>query len=214
MIENTGSVLPAPARSGRKLRRGVGVGLTGALALAGLGLATGVASAAGSAGPSQARADGTQASSVHAAAAARVRTCTGGVAKRTQTVGSNTPTIFSSSTVSLLPTPLVVAGPSRGSDTLLLTWSSETQLRGNAKNTQFDWIEGIITVDGVPVTDVGGDQLALSGAPFYASNATQACVKIGKGSHRIQLQARVVSNSGQAETGWLDDWELRADVLD
>ena len=212
MIENTGPVLPAPARSGRKLRRGVGVGLTGAVALAGLGLATGVASAAGPAGPSQARADAPQASGVRAAAAA-VRTCNGGVSKRTQTVGSNTPTTFSS-TVSLLPTPLVIAGPAKGTDTLLLTWSSETQLRGNAKNSQFDWIEGIITVDGVPVTDTGGDQLALSGSPFYASNATQACVKIGRGNHKIQLQARVVSNSGQAETGWLDDWELRADVLE
>jgi hypothetical protein len=213
MIEKTGALLAAPARSRRTVRRGVGVGLTGALALAGLGLATGVASAAGTAGPSQARADGAQASAVHAASASAVRSCNGGVSKRTLTVGSNTPTTFSSS-ASLLPTPLVVAGPSKGSDTVVLTWSSETQLRGNASNSQFDWIEGIVTVDGVPVTDTGGSELALSGSPHYASNATQVCLKIGKGNHKIQLQARVKSNSGQSETGWLDDWMLRADVLD
>jgi hypothetical protein len=216
MIENTGPVLPPTARPRRGLRRGVGVGLSGALALAGLGLATGVASAAGtagSAGPSQARADGTATSAVHAAAASTVRACNGGASKRTLTVGSNTQTTFTSS-ASLLPSPLVVTGPSKGTDTVVLTWSSETQLRGNTSNSQFDWIEGIITVDGVPVTDTGGTQLALSGSPYYASNATQACVRIGRGNHRIQLQARLVSNSGQAETGWLDDWMLRADVLD
>jgi hypothetical protein len=212
MIENTRPV-PTPARPGRRLRRGVGV--TGALALAGLGLATGVASAAGtggSASSSQAHPDGPQVAAVHAAASA-VRSCNGGVSKRTLTVGSNTPTIFTS-TVSLLPSPLVVTGPSKGRDTVLLTWSSETQLQGNVKNAQSDWIEGIITVDGVAVTDAGASQLALSGSPYYASNATQACVTIGRGNHKIRLQARVVSNSGQAETGWLDDWELRADVLD
>jgi hypothetical protein len=215
MIEKTGPVRPAPARPGRRLRRGAGVGLTGALALAGLGLATGVASAAGTAGsgsPVQARAGGPQASA-HAAAAPAVRACNGGASKRTLTVGSNTPTTFTSS-ASLLPTPLVVTGPSSGSDTLVLTWSSETQLRGNTSNNQFDWIEGIITVDGVPVTDAGSSQLALSGSSYYASNATQACVRIGRGNHKIQLQAGLVSNSGQAETGWLDDWVLRADVLD
>jgi hypothetical protein len=216
MTENIGSVLRTPDRSGRTFRRAAGVGLTGALALAGLGLAGGVANAAGTAGsvtPSPRQDTGQQASGVHAAAAADVRFCNGGASKRTQTVGSNTPTTFSG-TVSLLPTPLVVPGPATGSDTLLLTWSSETQLRGNTKNAQFDWIEGIITVDGVPVTDVGPSQLALSGSSTYGSNATQACVRIGRGNHRIQLQARVVSNSGQSESGWLDDWMLRADVLD
>ena len=219
MIEKTGSALRTPARSDRRFRRAAAAGLTGVAALAGLGLATGVANAAGTAstagsGTASPRQDtGQQASGIHAATAGNIRFCNGGAPKRTQTVGSNTPTTFSG-TVSLLPTPLVVTGPAVGADTLLLTWSSETQLRGNTKNAQFDWIEGIVTVDGVPVTDAGTDQLALSGASTYASNATQACVRIGKGRHLVRLQARIVSNSGQAESGWLDDWFLRADVLD
>jgi hypothetical protein len=40
------------------------------------------------------------------------------------------------------------------------------------------------------------------------------CVKIRKGIHKIRMQAKVMNTSGQAETAWLDDWVLRADVLD
>jgi hypothetical protein len=210
MSENT---MAEVGRRPRRLRRGTAaVGMTAAVALGGLGFAAGAANAAG-AGPAGAQAGAAGASSRAAAAAARVVSCNGGPVKRVQTIGSNAFTTFTG-TVNLTPSPLVVAGPATGTDTLLLTWSSETQLRGNARNNQFDWIEGIIRVDGVPVTDVGPDQLALGGSPFYGSNATQACVKIKRGLHRITLSAKVVNTSGQAETGWLDDWLLRADVLD
>jgi len=150
-----------------------------------------------------------------AAAAATPRLCSGGAFKRMQSIGSNSPTtINGTAQVTLTPTPLVVAGPSKGTDTLLLTWTSETQLRGNTKGTDFDWIKGLISVNGVAVTDNGVDQLALSGASSYGSNATQVCLRVGKGLHRIRLAAKVVNSSGQAESAWLDDWLLRVDVLD
>lgn len=155
------------------------------------------------------------ATSAVAAAAAAPKFCSGGAFKRMQAVGSNSPTtITGTAQVTLTPTPLTVVGPSKGTDTLVLTWTSETQLRGNAKRSDFDWIKGLISVNGVAVTDNGGDQLALSGASTYASNATQVCLRVGKGVHRIRLAAKVVNTSGQAESAWLDDWLLRVDVLD
>jgi len=150
-----------------------------------------------------------------AAAAAAPKFCSGGAFKRMQAVGSNSPTtIDGTAQVTLTPTPLTVVGPAKGTDTLLLTWTAESQLRGNTKGSNFDWIKGLISVNGVAVTDNGVDQLALSGASTYGSNGTQVCLRVGKGVHRIRLAAKVVNTSGQAESAWLDDWLLRVDVLD
>jgi hypothetical protein len=208
------SVTPIRIRTTRTV---VAAGLVGAaVAFSGVGAVvasgstpreigqTGTASAASAAAPSKV-----------AAAAAAPRFCSGGAFKRMQAVGSNSPTtIDGAAQVTLTPTPLTVVGPAKGTDTLLLTWTSETQLRGNTKGADFDWIKGLISVNGVAVTDNGVDQLALSGASSYASNGTQVCLRVGKGVHRIRLAAKVVNTSGQAESAWLDDWLLRVDVLD
>lgn len=143
------------------------------------------------------------------------RSCNGGRHKYSRTKTANQFQILSGAAQQdLLAEPLVVAGPSTGRDTLLLTFTAETQLRGNSANDQFDWILGVLTVDGVPVTDVGLDQQALSGSSTYSSNAMQACVRIGPGLHKIQAKAAVVDNgTATAEEAWIDDIVLRADVL-
>ena len=147
-------------------------------------------------------------------AGVRTARCYGGVLKRSAAMKSNQFQIISNTTLQdLSTTPLIVVGPARGVDTVFLTFSAETQLRGNTANDQFDWVEGAITVDGVPVTDIGPDQLALTGSSTYSSNAYQACVRIGPGVHRINAQAAVVDNGSKTgESAWIDDFVLKADV--
>jgi hypothetical protein len=143
------------------------------------------------------------------------RVCRGGVHKKTAVAIAGTPQIISGSTpVDLLSTPLSVWGPASGADTLVLTLTAETQLRDNSDGALFDWLEGIILVDGVPVTDVGPDQLALTGSSTYSSSGAQACLRIGPGRHRIQVQGAVITNgTSPAESAWIDDIVLRADIL-
>jgi hypothetical protein len=142
--------------------------------------------------------------------------CNGGAFKRSLVRFSNDPQIISGATpTNLLSSPVTITGPSSGTDTVLVTATAETQLRGNTDNDQFDWIEGILTMDGVPITDVGSSELALTGSSTYSSNAIQACVQVGPGSHLLRFQAAVKDNgTSVGETGWIDDLVVRADVLD
>jgi len=142
--------------------------------------------------------------------------CNGGALKHSYTIGSNDFQLVGPvPTQSLSATSLTFAGPPSGTDTVMVTFSAETQLRGITDGSNFDWIEGQVNLDGVPITDVGPSQLALTGSPDYSSNAFQACVKVGPGIHRLTPRAGVVTNgSSTGETGWIDDWVLRADVLE
>jgi hypothetical protein len=190
-------------------RRAAVVG-TVALALA-LGSTT-VGLAAGARSP---QAGGTVAHSALVPAAVTPVSCNGGNLKFADTIGSNTPQVLSGSTLqNLSTTPLTFSGPATGKDTVMVTWTGETQLRGNTDGAQFDWVEGAIILDGNPITDVGPDQLALTGSSEYSSNGVQACVKVGPGKHTLNVQAAVITNgSSTAESAWIDDWVLRADVL-
>lgn len=142
--------------------------------------------------------------------------CNGGTFKRSLVRASNDFQVISGAVpVNLLASPITITGPATGTDTVLVTVSAETQLRGNTDAAQFDWIEGILTMDDVAITDVGASELALSGSSEYSSNAFQACVKVGPGSHLLRVQGAVKTNgSSVGETGWIDDLVVRADVLD
>jgi hypothetical protein len=148
-------------------------------------------------------------------AAVSATACNGGALKRSLVRSAFDPQIISGVTpVNLLTSPVVITGPASGTDTVLVTLTAETQLRGNTDGSQFDWIEGILTMDGVPITDTGSSELALSGSSTYSSNAAQACVTVGPGSHLLRVQADVKTNgTSVGETGWIDDLVLRADVL-
>ena len=150
------------------------------------------------------------------AAAVTPVACNGGVLKKTATIHSNTPQLVHvGSPQNLSSTPLTITGPASGADTLLITFSGETQLRGNTDGSLYDWIEGQTTLNGSPMTDSGPDMLALSGSPTYSSNSYQACFRIGPGVFQLMPRAGVVTNgSSVREQGWIDDWVLRADVLE
>lgn len=193
-------------------------GRAGIVALAVAGLAvTGTSAVFAAAAPKSPQAGGSTLAApalVHPNAVAATA-CNGGVFKRSLVRFSNTPQIISGAVpVDLLSAPVTITGPTSGTDTVLVTFSAETQLRGNTDNALFDWIEGIATMDGVAITDVGSSELALSGSSTYSSNAFQACVKVGPGSHLLRVQGAVKTNgTSVGETGWIDDLVLRADVL-
>jgi hypothetical protein len=207
-------------------RRRVGLAAVVAAGLAVTGASTGFAASGASGksaqqgGSAAAPAHATGASGGASATAVAPVICKGGRHKLSRVASSNTHQVLSDKTpVNLFSAPLVVPGPPRfgrdRADTLLLTFSAETQLRGNTDGALFDWIQGALLVDGVPVTDVSPvSPLALSGSSTYSANAIQACVRIGRGNHRIQVQGHVVTNgSSPSETFWIDDMVLRADVL-
>ena len=148
-------------------------------------LAIGLAAAGATAGFAATGRSPQQGGSVDAAHAAKLATavtpkvCNGGVLKHSYSIGSNDYQIVNvGPTQPLSTSALTFAGPASGYDTVMVTFSAETQLRGNTDGSLYDWIEGQVNLDGVPITDVGPTQLALTGSSTYSSNAYQVCVKV------------------------------------
>ena len=207
------SVTTARTHLGTRRRAAVIAGLS----VAGLALSGTTAVFAASAAKSpQAGGTGLAAPGLVHADAVVATVCNGGASKRSLVRFANDPQVISGATpVNLLTTPVTITGPTSGTDTVLVTVTAETQLRGNTDGTDFDWIEGIATMDGVPITDTGSSELALSGSATYSSNGFQACVQVGPGSHLLRVQGAVKTNGASVgETGWIDDLVVRADVLD
>ena len=103
---------------------------------------------------------------------------------------------------------LTVAGPSRGTDTFLITVSGETQVTGGDAN---DWMGIEVKDNGVniqPYTAVG-DVMAFTGEPSWNLNSGQFCVKVGRGVHRFQVYTNLRDNSGSHTlNGWVDDYTV------
>jgi hypothetical protein len=197
------------ARTGRSLRRPLTVAVAAGAAFA---LSVGGAMmASGATAPTQ----GSSEAAYAAAAPPANVACNGGVHKRTLTRFSNTPqTVTSAVPVSLLPAPVVVVGPAVGLDTVIVTFTAETRLQGNARKVETDWIEGVLTRNGFALTDTGVSQLSISGSSTFNSNTITACRRIGPGLHRFDVKAALRNNSGQAgENAWVDDYLLRIDVF-
>jgi hypothetical protein len=186
----------------------IGTAAVTALALSG----TGFAMAAGGGGGSQSGED-PSAKVTAAKTGPGVYTCNGGAQKQTLTKINVNPSTFGEGPDFDVPIGFAVKGPKHGKDTLNITFSAESQLRGSSANDYFDWMELEVHVDGVPIQPVGpaGSPLAFTGSKEYGSHAAQFCTKIGKGKHRITVVSRLVDNgSADSLTGWLDDMTLNA----
>ena len=98
-------------------------------------------------------------------------------------------------------TAITLRGPRRGADTYLITYSAETRLTTSGSG----WMGLEAHVDGTPVVPYssGADPLAISSADAYGSNSAQFCVRLGRGTHRLQMKTNIV---GSTNTGWLDDY--------
>ncbi|MGH3506613.1 MAG: hypothetical protein ACRDO2_05345 [Nocardioidaceae bacterium] len=190
------------------------IALAGAAALAtiaGAGMASAV-----SAGGDSAQAGGSD--SVGSAASVTAFRCDGGSQKAVYNRIVNQPFVFGEGgTVGVPGAGLGLTGPVRGADTLSVTFSAETQLRGNASNDQFDWAELEVLLDGVPLQPAGppGSPMAITGSSTYAMNAAQFCGKIREGQHTIRVVSRIVDNGNDDTLStWLDDYVLRVEVSD
>jgi hypothetical protein len=101
---------------------------------------------------------------------------------------------------------LAVKGPKHGTDTLLVTFSAETQITGGDAN---DWMGLEIHLDGTPINPftAGSDKVALTGEPSWNGNSLQFCTKVGKGKHTLATYANLHDSSGSHTlNGWLDDY--------
>ncbi len=191
----------------RKLTVGAVAAVATATALtgSGLALASGHVSpqAGGTSGHVAAKGDGEG-----------VTTCRGGRQKRTVTKINNQYSTFGEGVDFAVPgMDLVVKGPRRGYDTLDLTFSAETQLRGSSPDELYNWMELEVLVDGSPIQPYGtpSDPLAIGGHREYGSDAAQFCTRIGRGTHTVSVVTRLVdSGADDSLTGWIDDTTLRA----
>jgi hypothetical protein len=104
---------------------------------------------------------------------------------------------------------LSIAGPARGTDTLVVTFSGETQLTGSTGTE--DWMGIEVHVDGVPIKPFTaiGDVMALSGSPTWNMHSATFCTKIGPGTHRVRAFTNLVDNDADNTLGgWIDDYTL------
>ena len=105
---------------------------------------------------------------------------------------------------------LVVKGPKKGRDTLLITFSAEAQLGGSSDDLS-DWMGLEVHVNGSPIQPytAAGDVVAFTSQPDYNAHSLQFCTRVKRGKHKIQ----VFTNLNDASTddtlrGWLDDYLL------
>ncbi len=103
---------------------------------------------------------------------------------------------------------LAASGPSSGTDTVLVTFSAESQLTGGDAN---DWMGLEVHLDGVPINPftASGDIVAFTGEPSWNANSLQFCAKLRPGSHRFQVTTNLHDSSGSHSLfGWLDDYTV------
>ena len=100
---------------------------------------------------------------------------------------------------------LLVKGPKRGTDTLLITFSAETRVNGGDTD---DWMGLEVHLDGSPIEPHSvGNPLAITAQPSWNGNSLQFCTKVDKGNHRLQAYANLFDSSGNhTMDGWLDDY--------
>ena len=97
-------------------------------------------------------------------------------------------------------------GPGRGTDTVLVTFSAESQVTGGDAN---DWMGLEVHLDGVPINPftASGDVLAFTGEPSWNSNSAQFCAQVKPGKHKLEVFSNLHDSSGSHTLhGWLDDY--------
>lgn len=101
---------------------------------------------------------------------------------------------------------VLVNGPKHGKDTLLITFSAETQLTGGDSE---DWMGLEVHDNGTPINPftAGADKVAITGEPSWNGNSLQFCTRIGKGAHVMKTYTNLHDSSpGHDLHGWLDDY--------
>lgn len=174
-------------------------------------IATGGMSLAG--GSATARGNDPQGFASDARGTTTVVKCDGGKPLNLRTRIVNSPFVFGETATNqedqAVPgATLALHGPASGTDTYLVTFSAESQVRGG---DQDDWMGLEVHLDGVPIDPYTavGDVLAFSGEPSWNSNSIQFCTRVGPGSHRFEVMTNLSDFLGDSSlTGWLDDYTV------
>jgi len=185
--------------------------ILGAVAGTALVLSSGsLALAAGGNGGSHHAQDGAAART--SAVAPTVFACDGGAQKQVKNRIVSSPFTFAEAPGVDIPIPgaaVAIAGPARGTDTLVVTVSGETRLTGST-GTQ-DWIGLEVKVDGVNIKPftAAGDVMAISGSSTWNLNSATFCTKIGPGTHRVRAFTNIADfDTDDTLGGWFDDYTL------
>jgi len=156
---------------------------------------------------------GSRTARTEAAAATTPISCDGGALRGMKARIGNSPFTFAETGVNdqdqAVPgTGLTLSGPARGTDTVLVTFSAESQITGGDAN---DWMGLEVHRDGSPINPFtpAGDVLAFTGEPSWNSHSIQFCTKIRSGLHHFDVQANLHDSSGSHGLfGWLDDYTV------
>lgn len=140
-----------------------------------------------------------------AARAAAPVACNGGVSKGLRTRLEPVPFSFAGTSNAFVSVPgaqVTLAGPTRGTDTVLVTYSAETYYTGTG------WMGLEVHKNGARIAPFAnnGSPFAFASKPEYESHSAQFCTRIGPGNHTIAV--KVGTTGGASESGWLDDWTL------
>ncbi len=133
-------------------------------------------------------------------------TCAGGPLKKMTSRLSADPFGFAGTNGSLVAVPgaqLALAGPRRGTDTILVTFTAESYYTGSG------WMSLQLHKDGVPAAPYAdnGSPFAFTSESTYHGDSAQFCTKIGRGVHTLALQASTTGDSS-TDSGWIDDWTM------
>jgi len=186
--------------------------ILGAVAGTALVLSSGsLALAAGDNGGSHHAQDGGAAART-SSVAPTVFACDGGAQKQVKNRIVSSPFTFSEAPgvdIAIPGAAVAIAGPARGTDTLVVTVSGETRLTGST-GTQ-DWIGLEVKVDGVNIKPftAAGDVMAFSGSPTWNLHSATFCAKIGPGTHSVRAFTNLADfDTDDTLSGWIDDYTL------
>lgn len=132
--------------------------------------------------------------------------CDGGALKRMNSRLSAEPFSFpgtSGANVAVPGAQLPLTGPTKGTDTVLVTFTAESYYTGSG------WMSLQLHKDGVPVAPYAdnGSPFAFTSENTYHGDSAQFCTKIGHGTHILALQASTTGDSS-TDSGWIDDWTM------
>jgi hypothetical protein len=144
--------------------------------------------------------------------------CDGGAQKQVKNRIVSSPFTFAENPgvdIAIPGAAVAIAGPASGTDTLVVTFSAETQLTGSTTNQ--DWMGLEVQVDGVPIRPFTavGDVMALSGSPTWNEHSATFCTKIRPGNHSVRAFTNLVDNdTNDTLGGWIDDYTLSVEKSD
>ncbi len=172
--------------------------------LLGAVLVTGGASVATSSDEPTQRPAPEQATGRPGVAPAAAGSCNGGKVQAMRSKYSAAPFSFpgtSHGDVDVPGTEILLKGPKRGTDTLLITFSAEASYTGPG------WMGLEVHLDGRPVRPYSdnGNEFAFTSSDDYVSASAQFCTTLRRGPHKIEVKANTTGDPSTDE-GWLDDY--------